>query len=146
MCSYFLKTQANSQVILINLTQIQSVLPILKFQKVPEEYSKLLGILNFQGESVPAYDINLLIEDGKTNLTINTPLILCEFNHHKITFVITDIIEVVAIDSKSLQKPAYLNEKSYIKGIYEHSQDKAWVLDVELLITYHKLENGRQDD
>ncbi|MCH9770139.1 MAG: chemotaxis protein CheW [Gammaproteobacteria bacterium] len=98
-----LQFHCQNQLFGIALSKILRVIHFSALQNIPGTPNYLAGLLNLHGQSLPVYDLALRLKlTESTAYTINTPIILCEHQQHRLGLIVDEIIGVENIPQVNL--------------------------------------------
>ncbi len=132
-CQY-LKLKMNGQSILLPLAQVKTVLRLPALHEVPNEAKGFSGVLNYHGVSVPVYNLGSYIGTELVQLSVDTPLVLCELEKGLVGLLVSDVEEVMSLEADELQKLALSQLPAYVQGTYESEAESMWVIALDALI------------
>jgi chemotaxis signal transduction protein len=140
----YLTLLLGKQHVFLPLHAINTVLAIPTLHKTPDCDVAFKGILNFHGKGLPVYDLlTLVCEKEEVAVDIDTPLLLVNANQHEIGLLVSEVGELITVDSTALQSPP-ADAMSYVKYLYETEQKCAWILDLDTLVAHHGLQLKRE--
>jgi len=130
----YLKLKMGQQSILLPLNQIQIILRLPTLHEVPNETKGFEGLLNYHGQSVPVYNLGSYVGLELVQLTLDTPLVLCQLEKGLVGLLVSDVEEVISFSIKEIQKPELSQLPLFVQGAYESEKESMWVIQLEDLI------------
>ncbi|WP_419419245.1 chemotaxis protein CheW [Legionella sp. D16C41] len=136
---HYLKFRLNEEHILLDLNQIQIVLPIAELEALPNQDAAIAGLLNFHTTFIPIYHLATLLNMPKPSYDLDTPIIICLLATKLIGLLVSEVLEVSTLTSKDLQNPHSSYIYSYVDGVVEDNHIACWLLNLEKLLNFHQL-------
>ncbi len=88
----------------IDLIFVECVLPFTTLQPLANSPDFLIGLIDYRGKSIPIIDLGLWLGMKPTEpYNLDTPVIVCKSGQKQTAFVVTDVMQVEAINSDSIK-------------------------------------------
>jgi purine-binding chemotaxis protein CheW len=97
----------------VDLNYVNSVLPLVWLEPVPNAPIYIVGLLNRAGKSLPVLDLTLRLELKRTkHYSLNTSIVICSYADQQMGLLVDYIIGLVNINPNNLQMRADLEQKN----------------------------------
>ena len=118
------------------LKYITKVLPLPMLDTLPGSPAFVAGLMNLGGKCVPVIDLRMRLGLRRDeDISINSPLLLCEYGEASAAIIVDDISGIVETDSQELQaSPEFAQGISLVLGAIAINDKLALLLDVEALL------------
>jgi purine-binding chemotaxis protein CheW len=118
------------------LKYITKVLPLPMLDTLPGSPDYVAGLMNLAGKCVPVIDLRMRLGLSRDeDFSINSPLLLCEFNDDCAAIIVDDISGIVETDMLEVQaKPEFAQGMSLVLGAITLDNKLALLIDVEGLL------------
>lgn len=94
----------------IHLEQVVRVMSLMSMRQVPGSPSWVIGLMNYQGESILAVDLaDRLARTEPMSFTLNTPVVLCEGAAGRVGLVVGDVVGIEAVCDSEVRMERFLN-------------------------------------
>jgi purine-binding chemotaxis protein CheW len=127
----------DEEVFALDITTVREVLDFTKITKVPQTPGFMMGVINLRGSVMPVVDMRLKFGLSKTELTVNTCIIIVEIElDGEITMLgalVDSVQEVIELDPEHIEPPPRLGTRlntKFIKGMGK--QDDRFLIIVEI--------------
>jgi purine-binding chemotaxis protein CheW len=127
----------DEEVFALDITTVREVLDFTKITKVPQTPDFMMGVINLRGSVMPVVDMRLKFGLSKTELTVNTCIIIVEIElDGEITMLgalVDSVQEVIELDPEHIEPPPRLGTRlntKFIKGMGK--QDDRFLIIVEI--------------
>lgn len=142
----FLKIYMIDQCILLPLHQVNIVLRLPALQDVPSNAKGFEGILNYHGTSVPVYNLGAWLGDAAPQYTLDTPLILCEFDDELIGLLVSNVDDVITVPEHEINRPKLSDLPDFVRGMYLCENESMWVMQLDKLMALHQSPLSTSDE
>ncbi len=123
----------------IDIRFIQEIIQMVEITKVPDSPSYIEGIINLRGEIVPIVKLRVLINLGKTNISLNTPILIVNSKDIKIGFIIDSVEDVINIPAKDIEASSkFYPIADFLDGVGKLKSRLLPLFDVNKLISMEK--------
>lgn len=121
----------------INVIKVKEILEVESFSKVPKSDPAVLGMALIRGEVIPLIDMSVVLEDEFKDRSQKFKILLCEFNHLKVGFVVDQVLGIHRIGWNAIKKPTYVNDvnSSLVIGNITFNERILMLLDFEKIVT-----------
>ena len=134
----YLVVLLQKQRLLLPIDVVNMVIFYAALQTVPDKEPAFSGVLNFHGKAIGVYDLeNLINTRMTTDVTIDTPIILANVDGKEIGLIVQRVEDMQHLKAEQLQTPGD-DMMPYVVGIYEESNNTAWVLCLETLLNHQQ--------
>lgn len=137
----YLQFQLDQQRYLMDTTNVETLLPVVRIQAVPNAPKYVLGVINFRGESVPVVDMAQLVLGRESHCRLSTRIVLINFNLdgsgvRRLGLMIEKATEVIKLQEHDF-KPASLarDSASYIVSTYADPAGIAHLISSNALLS-----------
>lgn len=112
------------------------VLPLMELQPVPGAPRYLRGLMNLHGRSIPVIDLAARLGyGGYTRYTLETPILLCEYEGLQSGLIVDKVIGVETLERDAWQQtPAFDNAGLLLHGTVQTQFGPLQVLCIENVI------------
>jgi purine-binding chemotaxis protein CheW len=119
-----------------DLSHIDKVLSLVAFSRVPLGPNCLVGIMTYEGSSIPVIDIAVRLElENIVPYTLETPIIVCSFKGRSVGLIATSIYGVAATTPDALQLGEIFEDGvPPCKGIIETPNGQSFLLDLDRML------------
>lgn len=121
----------------INVIKVKEILEVESFSKVPKSNPAVLGMALIRSEVIPLIDMSVVLEDEFRDRSQKFKILLCEFNHLKVGFVVDQVLGIHRIGWDVIKKPTYINDvnNSLVIGNITFNERILMLLDFEKIVT-----------
>lgn len=132
-----LEFSVKNEIYAINVIKVKEILEIDSYSKVPKTHSSVLGMTLIRDEVIPLIDMNIVLEDEKKDRSQKFKILLCEFNHLKVGFIVDHIQGIHRIGWDVIKKPSYITDinDSLVIGNITINDKIMMLLDFEKIVT-----------
>jgi purine-binding chemotaxis protein CheW len=127
----------DEEVFALDISTVREVLDFTKITKVPQTPDFMMGVINLRGSVMPVVDMRLKFGLSKTELTVNTCIIIVEIElDGEITLLgalVDSVQEVIELDPEHIEPPPRIGTRlntKFIKGMGK--QDDRFLIIVEI--------------
>jgi len=127
----------DEEVFALDIATVREVLDFTKITKVPQTPDFMMGVINLRGSVMPVVDMRLKFGLSKTELTVNTCIIIVEIElDGEITLLgalVDSVQEVIELDPEHIEPPPRIGTRlntKFIKGMGK--QDDRFLIIVEI--------------
>ena len=110
---------------------------------IPQLPDYISGLYNLRGRVVPVVDLNKRFNLGNSEITKRTKIIITEKNNQLIGFMVNNVLEIINIDEKSIDKSEAIlkvNNQKYIKGIGKNNEKLFSIIDLNEILHTDEVE------
>ena len=142
-----METQANNYLNLLNfrvvdmllsadLSHIDKVLSLVAFNRVPLGPNCLVGIMTYEGVSIPVIDIAIRLElENIAPYTLETPIIVCSHKGNSVGLIASSIYGVAATAPDALQLGEIFEDGAPpCKGVVKTTNGQSFLLDLDRML------------
>lgn len=137
--SQYLTFTLGGELFALNIDSVKEVLEHTKITKIPRTPEHMTGVINLRGRAVPIVDMRLKFGMSKTQVTVNTCLIIIEAACGLQTPVhigarVDSVREVVEIRDGEIENPPKMGlsvDMGFIRGMARRNDDFVLILDVQ---------------
>ncbi|MFW0884853.1 chemotaxis protein CheW [Candidatus Acidulodesulfobacterium sp. H_13] len=130
----------------IDILLVREILDYKKITKVPQSLDFMLGVINLRGNVVPVIDLKLKLDIGKTDITIDTCIVIAEVvmkGEPTVIGALADsVYEVMDIESSNVEEAPKIGlniNNKFIRGMAKKDNDFVIILDVEKVFSDEEL-------
>lgn len=128
----------------IDIAHIDNIVRMSRITRVPKSQPYYVGVINLRGEVVPIMSLRRRFGLDNDEYGAPTRIIIIRLEDMSmIGFVVDEVREVVNIDTRTIEKPAFkLDEKKadYLAGIGKNGDSLISLLDIKAVISEKKAE------
>ncbi len=131
----------------IDILLVREILDYRKITKVPQSLDFMLGVINLRGNVVPVIDLKLKLDISKTDITIDTCIVIVEVavkGEPTVIGALADsVYEVMDIESSNIEEAPKIGlniSNKFIRGMAKKGNDFVIILDVEKVFSDEELE------
>lgn len=128
----------------IDIAHIDNIVRMSRITRVPKSQPYYVGVINLRGEVVPIMSLRRRFGLDNDEYGNQTRIIIIRLEDMSmIGFVVDEVREVVNIDTRTIEKPAFkLDEKkaTYLAGIGKNGDSLVSLLDIKAVISEKKAE------
>jgi purine-binding chemotaxis protein CheW len=120
--------ELNSEPYGVDVTQVQSIIPMQKIVSVPGSPSFVEGVVNLRGMVIPVVDLRHRFElpqptNGQKNKSV---IVIAELDDLLVGLVVDKVTEVIQIPESAIEPPSSLLtasgiDNSYLRGIGKYN-------------------------
>jgi len=133
----YLTFKLDEEVFALDISTVREVLDFTKITKVPQTPDFMLGVINLRGSVMPVVDMRLKFGLSKTELTVNSCIIIVEIElDGEVTLLgalVDSVQEVIELDPENIEPPPRIGTRlntRFIKGMGK--QDENFLIIVEI--------------
>lgn len=121
----------------INVIKVKEILEVESYSKVPKSDPAVLGMALIRQEVIPLIDMSVVLEDEFKDRSQKFKILLCEFNHIKVGFVVDQVLGIHRIGWNLIKKPSYISDvnNSLVIGNITLKDKIVMLLDFEKIVT-----------
>jgi len=131
----------------IDISQVREVLEYTAITAVPRTPDFMRGVINLRGGVVPVVDMRLKFGLLKTEVTINTCIVIMEIMFDEdvalIGALVDSVQEVLELDPSQIEPPPKIGtglKTEFIKGMGKHEENFIIILDVDMIFSAQELD------
>jgi len=124
--------ELNSEPYGVDVTQVQSIIPMQKIVRVPGAASFVEGVVNLRGMVIPVVDLRTRFElpQPTNGYRDKSVIVIAELNDLLVGLVVDKVTEVVEIPESAIEPPSSLLtgsgvDNSYLRGIGKYNGNGA---------------------
>ncbi len=118
----------------LNIVGISEIIKVKEFTDVPRAPGFVLGVISLRGVVVPVFDLAERLNLGKSELTANSRIVVCQSGEITAGLLVDSINQVIKLADDSIEPPpAVLSglERDFMTGVGRHKGRMVILLDVE---------------
>lgn len=134
----YLTFTLDGEVFAVDVSKVREVLDYTRITRVPKTPVYMKGVINLRGSVIPVVDMRLKFELESTEPTVDTCIVILEFDfegEQTMIGAITDSVEeVFELEGENIQPPPGMGNKfssEFISGMGRHSDGFIMILDIE---------------
>lgn len=142
----YLTFRLDSETFALDISKVREVLDFTRITKVPQTEDFMLGVINLRGSVVPVIDMRLKFGMSRTEATVNTCVIIVEFEIEGETTVIgalaDSVQEVLGLESEQIEPPPRIGTRlksRFIRGMGQRDGQFIIVLDIDKVFSAEEL-------
>jgi purine-binding chemotaxis protein CheW len=142
----YLTFRLESETFALDISKVREVLDFTRITKVPQTEDFMLGVINLRGSVVPVIDMRLKFGMSRTEATVNTCVIIVEFEIEGETTVIgalaDSVQEVLELESEQIEPPPRIGtslKSQFIRGMGKRDGQFIIVLDIDKVFSAEEL-------
>jgi purine-binding chemotaxis protein CheW len=142
----YLTFKLDSETFALDISKVREVLDFTTITKVPQTQDFMLGVINLRGSVVPVVDMRLKFGMSRTEATVNTCVIIVEFEiDGEITVIgaLADSVqEVLELDPEQIEPPPRIGTRlqtQFIRGMGQTGGQFIIVLDIDKAFSAEEL-------
>lgn len=124
----------------VPLEEVESVLPMVAMEPIPEAGPWTLGLINVHGTIMPVIDIRQLFEFSKKELSKDDHLLVIKGASKKFAIKVDQVTGISEFSKNEMEEPHELIEENapFIQGAIRTEDGMIIVLDINLLYSILK--------
>ena len=118
----------------LNIVAISEIIKVKEFTDVPRAPGFVLGVISLRGVVVPVFDLAERLNLGKSELTTNSRIVVCQSGEIIAGLLVDSINQVIKLADDSIEPPpAVLSglDRDFMTGVGRHQGRMVILLDVE---------------
>ena len=118
----------------LNIVAISEIIKVKEFTDVPRAPGFVLGVISLRGVVVPVFDLAERLNLGKSELTANSRIVVCQSGEIIAGLLVDSINQVIKLADDSIEPPpAVLSglDRDFMTGVGRHKGRIFILLDVE---------------
>ena len=142
----FLTFKLGNEVFALEIVKVREVLDVTTVTKVPRTPDFMIGVINLRGSVVPVVDMRLKFAMSKTELTVNTCIIIVEIAVDGETTVLgalaDSVQEVLELDPDLIEPPPRIGTRlktKFIRGMGRRDDQFLIILDIDEVFSADEL-------
>ncbi len=115
----------------INVTQVQSIIPMPEIITVPGAPSFVEGVVNLRGVVIPVVDLRNRFDLSQPTNGQKSVIVIAELNDLRIGLVVDKVTEVAKIPETAIEPPSPLLtgvDTAYLRGIGKIAEEQLVIL------------------
>ena len=153
----YLTFRLGDEMFAINVAQVREVLDITNITQVPRVPEFMRGVINVRGSMIPVIDLCLKFEMSKTEITVDTRVVVMEVlldcDQTVLGAMADSVHDVINIETENIEAPPKIGSKwktEFIKGIGKNNDNFVIILDIDCIFSTNELvimnETGHQEE
>ncbi len=136
----FFKYRQNSYA--LPLENVERVLPLVEITPLENENSKILGVINLQGEIIPLVDFANLFNIERKEISLDSRIIILKTKGKRFGFLVEEVEGYREVEKNSVVEAGKVWENiKNVKGIAKGEDEELIVIyDVEKLLSAKEIE------
>ena len=134
----YLKVDIGERYVLLQLSQVTSILSMVQLSPGMGHQSLLLGMMNYHGTSVPVYDLQYLVAHSKTSIDKDKFIILCEIGQQPVGFVTQNVQGIFKTTVTNSISP-FVKLDSFVTSTIENEDGIHWIIDMMDMLKFYDL-------
>lgn len=125
----------------LNVAGVINILELQPITKVPKSPEYMSGVINLRGEVLPVIDTNIKLNQGATNKTDSTCILVVEVRagdqNIKLGLLVDSVQEVLEFEDHEILPPPSIADKAnqqLISGVFEYEELLIMLLDINRLL------------
>ncbi|MDX1960342.1 MAG: chemotaxis protein CheW [Leptospiraceae bacterium] len=98
----FLSFNVSNELFGIDLIHVHEILRPAFITRIPNVEENILGVINLRGEIIPIVDLKKKFDQGYTEITKTTRIIVLEYNSKKFGLIVEEVKQVIKIFKSSI--------------------------------------------
>jgi purine-binding chemotaxis protein CheW len=98
----FLSFNVSNETFCIDLTNVHEILRPAYITRIPNVEEYVLGVINLRGEIIPIIDLKKKFDQGFTDLTKMTRIVVLEYNTKRFGLIVEEVKQVIKIHKNSI--------------------------------------------
>lgn len=130
----------------VDVVQVREILDYIKITKVPQTPDFMCGVINLRGSVVPVVDMRLKFGMDKTEITVNTCIVVMEVNMDGETSILGALVdsvqEVFELEPKDIEPAPKIGTKlntEFIKGMGKRDERFIIILNIDKVLSADEL-------
>lgn len=118
---------------------IKQIIEIIRWHpcnKLPFSYSRIDGLLNFRGESIPVFSLPYLL-GVKNHTSVYNFIVISQYKSHKFAFSVESVDQVRTLNKNEIQQDSQIDlmvNQKLLKGVLLWNSKTLFILDTEGVI------------
>ncbi|MDP4173893.1 MAG: chemotaxis protein CheW [Bacteroidota bacterium] len=144
----YLTFKLNEEVFGVDVVQVREILDYIKITKVPQTPDFMCGVINLRGSVVPVIDMRLKFGMLKTEITVNTCIVVMEVNMDGETFILGALVdsvqEVFELEPNDIEPAPKIGTRlntEFIKGMGKKEEKFIIILDIDKVFSSIEIES-----
>ncbi len=160
VAAQYLTFKLKEEVFAIEISKVREVLEYTALTKVPRTPDFMCGVINLRGNVVPVIDLNLKLGMPKTEMTINTCIIIVEIvvsGETAVLGALADSVQgVIELDPENIKPPPKIGINlniDFLQGMGKRDDHLLMILNIEKVFSTEDIEavsgdidNKKQED
>lgn len=128
----------------VEVTLVEAIIKLQAITKVPHAQDFVVGVTNLRGNIVPVIDLKKRLDLPKTEVGIDTRIIVAILQESKVGMIVDSVSQVVEIDDAQIEPTPQMSisiDSTYIRGIVKIEDQLVILLDLEEVFKFEKKNN-----
>ncbi len=142
----YLTFRLDDEMFAINVTQVREILDTTTITRVPNAPVFMRGVINVRGSVVPVIDLRMKFEMLKTEITVDSRIVVMELfldGDQTVLGAMADSVhDVIDLETENIEPPPKIGSKwrtEFIKGIGKNNDDFIIILDIDRIFSTNEL-------
>jgi purine-binding chemotaxis protein CheW len=142
----YLTFKLENEVFALGISQVREVLDFTTITRIPEMPEFMLGVINLRGSVVPVVDMRLKFGIPRSEVKVNTCIIIVEIELDGETTILgalaDSVQEVLELDAENVEAPPRIGTRlksKYIKGMGKRDNQFIIILDIKEVFSADEL-------
>ncbi len=143
----YLTFKLSDEIFGLDVSQVREILDYIKITKVPQTPDYMCGVINLRGSVVPVVDMRLKFGLTKTDVTVNTCIIVVEVNIENektiLGALVDSVQEVFELEPNEIESAPKIGTQlktEFIKGMGRRDEKFIIILDIDKIFSVKELE------
>jgi purine-binding chemotaxis protein CheW len=125
----------------IEVVSVESIIKLQAITKVPHAPDFVVGVTNLRGSIVPVIDLKERLGLPKTEVGIDTRIVVAILQDQKVGMVVDAVSQVIEIEDSLIEPAPHMSssiDSSFIKGVVKIEEELVILLDLERVFSTEK--------
>jgi len=135
----FLSFNVSSELFGIDLVHVHEILRPAFITRIPNVDDNILGVVNLRGEIIPIVDLKKKFDQGFTELTKTTRIIVLEYNSKKFGLIVEEVkqvIKILKVSVSSINNQLSMAFNHMIDYVGRSGEQIVLIIELKKLINY----------
>jgi purine-binding chemotaxis protein CheW len=89
----------------IELSSIEKILPLPAIKKIPDAASYIVGLINYEGKTVPVIDLAFYFKQQRqTPYDLSAAILLCQVQGQRLALLVDSVEELLVLNQNAIEK------------------------------------------
>jgi len=142
----YLTFKLNNEIFGVDVAQVREILDYIRITKVPQTPEFMCGVINLRGSVVPVIDMRLKFGMDKTEITVNTCIVVMEVKLDGEATVLGALVdsvqEVFELEGSDIEPAPRIGTKlntEFIKGMGKRDENFIILLNIDKVFSSEEL-------
>ncbi|MGE5682397.1 MAG: chemotaxis protein CheW [Bacillota bacterium] len=142
----YLTFKLSEEIFAVDVVQVREILDYIKITKVPQTPDFMCGVINLRGSVVPVVDMRLKFGMLKTEVTVNTCIVVMEVRIEGETTILGALVdsvqEVFELEPKDIEPAPKIGTRlntEFIKGMGKKDDKFLIILNIDKVFSFDEL-------